>query len=78
MLAAELIRKDTGACFEEVPHGTGVEIITFREREGRDLIDIEANIYCERSRTRASLLKAGAMLKKSDPLQGSRWKTCLE
>lgn len=66
MLAAELIReKILELVSEEVPHGTGVEIITFREREGRDLIDIEANIYCERESHKGIIIgKQGAMLKK--------------
>jgi GTP-binding protein Era len=49
---------------DEVPHGTGVEIITFKEREGKDLIDIEANIYCERETHKGIIIgKQGAMLK---------------
>ncbi len=66
MLAAELIReKILELIQEEVPHGTGVEVISFKEREGRDLIDIEANIYCERESHKGILIgKEGKMLKK--------------
>ncbi|MDI9499746.1 MAG: GTPase Era [Acetivibrionales bacterium] len=65
MLAAELIReKMLELLQDEVPHGTGVEIITFKEREGKDLIDIEANIYCERETHKGIIIgKQGAMLK---------------
>ncbi|HEY8349344.1 MAG TPA: GTPase Era [Clostridia bacterium] len=65
-LAAELIReKILELVSDEVPHGTGVEIISFREREGKGIIDIEANIYCERESHKGIIIgKQGAMLKK--------------
>lgn len=66
MIAAELIReKILELILEEVPHGTGVEVISFKERSGRDLVDIEANIYCERETHKGILIgKEGKMLKK--------------
>ncbi|HOQ07671.1 MAG TPA: GTPase Era [Clostridiales bacterium] len=66
MLAAELIReKILELLSDEVPHGTGIEIISFRERKDRDMIDIEANIYCERESHKGIIIgKQGAMLKK--------------
>ncbi len=66
MIAAELIReKILELVLEEVPHGTGVEVISFKERKGRDLIDIEANIYCEKETHKGILIgKEGKMLKK--------------
>lgn len=66
MLAAELIReKILELVMDEVPHGTGVEIISYKEREGKNMIDIEANIYCERDTHKGILIgKEGAMLKK--------------
>lgn len=66
MLVAELIReKILNLLSEEVPHGTGVEVLTFKERQGRELIDIEANIYCERDTHKGILIgKEGKMLKK--------------
>ncbi len=66
LLAAELIReKILELVMEEVPHGTGVEVISYKEREGRNLLDIEANIYCERSTHKGILIgKEGAMLKR--------------
>ena len=33
---------------EEVPHGVGVEVISFKNREDKDILNIQANIYCER------------------------------
>jgi len=66
MLVAELIReKILELVEEEVPHGTGVEIISFKERAGKDLIDIEANIYCEKESHKGILIgKGGNMLKR--------------
>ncbi len=66
MIAAELIReKILELIQDEVPHGTGVEIISFKERQGRDLIDIEATIYCERETHKGIIIgKEGSMLKK--------------
>ena len=66
MIAAELIReKILELILEEVPHGTGVEVISFKERSGRDLVDIEANIYCEKETHKGILIgKEGKMLKK--------------
>lgn len=65
-IAAELIReKILELIMEEVPHGIGVEIISFKERAGKNLIDIEANIYCERETHKGILIgKEGKMLKK--------------
>lgn len=66
MIAAELIReKILELILEEVPHGTGVEVISFKERKGKELIDIEANIYCEKETHKGILIgKEGKMLKK--------------
>ncbi len=50
---------------EEVPHGVGVEVVTFTERKGKQIIDIEATIYCERKTHKGIIIgKNGAMLKK--------------
>ena len=66
MIAAELIReKILQLVSDEVPHGTGVEVISFKERQGRDMVDIEANIYCEKETHKGILIgKEGKMLKK--------------
>jgi GTP-binding protein Era len=65
MIAAELIReKILELVQDEVPHGTGVEIVSFKEREGKNLVDIEANIYCEKETHKGILIgKDGVMLK---------------
>lgn len=50
---------------EEVPHGVGVEVVTFTERSGKQMIDIEATIYCERKTHKGIIIgKNGSMLKK--------------
>lgn len=49
---------------DEVPHGTAVEVEAMRERESGDIIDIEANIYCEKDSHKGILIgKQGKMLK---------------
>jgi GTP-binding protein Era len=49
---------------DEVPHGTAVEIEAMREREGGGIIDIEANIYCEKDSHKGIIIgKQGKMLK---------------
>lgn len=65
-IVAELIReKILELVLEEVPHGAGVEVISFKERKGRELVDIEANIYCEKETHKGILIgKEGKMLKK--------------
>jgi len=66
MIAAELIReKILNMVNEEVPHGVGVEVMSFKERTSKELVDIEANIYCERESHKGILIgKEGKMLKK--------------
>lgn len=51
--------------FEEIPHGTNVEVEKFKERKGRNIIDIGVIIYCERKSHKGMIIgKQGAMLKK--------------
>ena len=66
VIAAELIReKILHLTDEEVPHGTGVEILSFKEREGKEILDIQATIYCEKDSHKGILIgKKGVMLKK--------------
>jgi len=53
VLVQELIReKILHLISDEVPHGVGVEVILFREKPEKDLIEIHANIYCERKAIR--------------------------
>ena len=50
---------------EEVPHGVAVSIERMTERDDRDLLDIDAVIYCERDSHKGILIgKNGAMLKR--------------
>ncbi|RCX13845.1 GTP-binding protein Era [Anaerobacterium chartisolvens] len=66
VIIAEMIReKILRLLKDEVPHGIGVEVISFKERTGRDIIDIQANIYCERETHKGIIIgKEGKMLKK--------------
>ncbi|OON98491.1 MAG: GTPase Era [Epulopiscium sp. Nele67-Bin004] len=64
-LVAELIReKALHLLDKEIPHGIAVEIDTMRQREGSDIVDIEATIVCERdSHKRIIIGKQGQMIK---------------
>ena len=66
VLAAEIIREKILRLMDkEVPHGIAVSIEKMRERDDRDILDIEAIIYCERERHKGMVIgKKGAMLKK--------------
>lgn len=49
---------------EEIPHGTAVEVTSMKERDDKDIVDIEATIYCEKeSHKRIIIGKQGSMLK---------------
>ena len=63
---AELIREKALLFMrDEIPHGIAVVVERFKERPGTDLIDIDANIYCERESHKGMVIgKGGAMLKK--------------
>ena len=65
-IVAELIReKALHALDDEVPHGIAVCIDQMKERRGRDLMDIDATIVCERDSHKGIIIgKGGAMLKK--------------
>jgi GTP-binding protein Era len=64
-IAAELIReKALELLKEEVPHGIGVEIVSFKERQNKNIIDINATIYCEKKSHRGIIIgKGGKMLR---------------
>lgn len=64
-IVAELIReKILGFTREEVPHAIAVEIVSMQAREGRDMVDIGANIYVERESQKGIIIgKKGSMLK---------------
>lgn len=64
-IVAEIIReKVLHLVQDEIPHGVAVEILSMREREGKDMIDIQANIFCEKDSHKGILIgKQGSMLK---------------
>ncbi len=70
VLAAEMIREKLLELLEdEVPHGIAVTVETMREREDKDILDIDAVIYCERESHKGIVIgKKGAMLKKAATL----------
>ncbi len=65
VIAAEMIREKVLLNLdEEVPHGVGVEVMSFKERED-GMINIQATIYCEKSSHKGIIIgKQGVMLKK--------------
>jgi len=65
IIASEYIReKMLHLLRDEIPHGTGVEITVFRDRDESDVIDIEATIYCERKSHKGIIIGSkGSMLK---------------
>ncbi|MEE0061472.1 MAG: GTPase Era [Acutalibacteraceae bacterium] len=66
VLAAEMIREKMLRLLDkEIPHGTAVVIERMRTREDKDIIDMDATIYCERDTHKGIIIgKQGAMLKK--------------
>ena len=65
-IAAEMIReKALRMLRDEIPHGIAVEVTKMRERPGSDIMDIEANVICERDSHKGMIIgKGGSMLKK--------------
>lgn len=65
-LAGELVReKLLRNLREEVPHGTAVETVLFRDREDGSLSEIFVDIICERESHKGIIIgKQGSMLKK--------------
>lgn len=66
VLASEMIReKILRLCDKEIPHGIAVVIEKMKQRQGKDILDIDATIYCERETHKRILIgKQGSMLKK--------------
>ena len=66
-MAAEVIREKMLLLLrQEIPHGIAVAVERLAEREGANgtILDIEANIYCERESHKGIVIgKKGAMLK---------------
>lgn len=65
IIIAELIReKALNFLREEIPHGIGVEIMHMEERDDKNIIDINATIYCEKNSHKSIIIgKGGSMLK---------------
>jgi len=65
LIIGEIIREKALLYLEqEVPHGIAVEIDSIKERENKDLIDINATIYCERDSHKGIIIgKDGRKLK---------------
>lgn len=65
VLAAEMIReKILRLMNQEIPHGVAVSIEKMSERSNKNMLDVEAIIYCERESHKGMIIgKKGAMLK---------------
>ncbi|MGE5329529.1 MAG: GTPase Era [Deltaproteobacteria bacterium] len=65
IIVAEIIReKALHLLQEEVPHGIAVEVISMKERGDKDIVDIQANIYCEKESHKPIVIGSkGSMLK---------------
>ena len=64
VMASEIIReKMLNLLDKEIPHGTAVEIIDFKEEPG--IVNIQATIYCEKDSHKGIIIgKKGEMLKR--------------
>lgn len=65
-IVSEIIReKALYLLQDEIPHGIAVEITSMKCRKDKDIMDIEATIYCERDSHKGIIIgKQGSMLKK--------------
>ena len=65
LIVAEIIReKILHYTHEEVPHGVAVETAMMKKREGKNIIDIHATIYCEKKSHKGIIIgKQGRKLK---------------
>ncbi|MEY8321277.1 GTPase Era [Lachnospiraceae bacterium 46-61] len=75
-IVSEIIREKTLHLLQdEIPHGIAVEIMSMKKRADKDLVDIQATIYCEKESHKGIVIgKQGSMLKKI----GSRSRTDVE
>lgn len=64
-IVSELVREKTLQLLEdEIPHGIAVEIMSMKKRDDKDIVDIEANIYCEKETHKGIIIgKQGSKLK---------------
>lgn len=65
VIVSEIIREKTLLYLEdEIPHGIAVGIESMKKRDNKDLVDIDAVIYCERDSHKGIIIgKAGRKLK---------------
>lgn len=70
VIASEIIReKLLNLLNDEVPHGIAVTVERMSERDDKDILDIDAVIYCERDSHKGIVIgKGGSMLKKAATL----------
>lgn len=65
-IVSEIIReKALYLLQDEIPHGIAVEITSMKLRKNKEIMDIDATIYCERETHKGIIIgKQGSMLKK--------------
>ncbi|WP_103981279.1 GTPase Era [Helcococcus massiliensis] len=65
-IIAEIVReKVLRNMRQEIPHGIAVEVLQIRQREGKDLLDIDVNLFVEQNSHKGMVIgKGGSMLKK--------------
>lgn len=65
-IASEIIReKALQLLQDEIPHGIAVEMMSMKKRSDKNLVDVEATIYCEKDSHKGMIIgKQGTMLKK--------------
>ncbi|MPN23758.1 GTPase Era [bioreactor metagenome] len=66
VLASEIIREKILRLMDkEIPHGIAVSVEKMKERSDKEILDIDATIYCEKESHKGMIIgKQGAMLKK--------------
>lgn len=66
VIVSEIIREKLLRLLDkEIPHGIAVSVEKMRERDDKDILDIEAIIYCEKESHKGIVIgKGGAMLKR--------------
>ncbi|WP_053957557.1 GTPase Era [Inediibacterium massiliense] len=65
VIVSEIIReKILHYLHEEVPHGVAVEVMSMKNRQDKDIVDISATIYCEKKSHKGIIIgKGGRKLK---------------
>lgn len=65
-IVSEIIReKALYLLQDEIPHGIAVEITGMKKRDNKDIVDVQATLYCERESHKGIIIgKQGSMLKK--------------